>query len=233
MFIDEIDAVGMRRASLGGAGGCAGSQRPCGSQSFEDYCFFGPWGSLTPTGDLILETRAWRERLFAERAEAALGASRRCSPSPPSGSSASCSPAGWAAMGGGQALNQLLVQMDGIGEAPFMRRFFTNRVNTLLDAMYFIPRKIGSVSLRLPAPQADDRAGVLHRRHQRADRPARPGADPPGPDGPPRLVPHADARGPQGHLQPVPGEGRSRARPRHRPPPRRAGADHQRLRARR
>ena len=53
---------------------------------------------------------------------------------------------------GGLALNQLLVQMDGIGEAPFMRRFFTNRINTILDATYLIPRKIQGMSLRLPAP---------------------------------------------------------------------------------
>jgi ATP-dependent Zn protease len=44
--------------------------------------------------------------------------------------------------------------MDGIGEAPFFRRFVSNRVNTILDAMYLIPRKIGDVSLRLPAPRA-------------------------------------------------------------------------------
>ena len=29
----------------------------------------GPSGALTPDGDLMLETRAWRERLFAARAE--------------------------------------------------------------------------------------------------------------------------------------------------------------------
>ena len=33
----------------------------------EELCFFGPNGSLTPSGDLLLETRAWRERLFTER----------------------------------------------------------------------------------------------------------------------------------------------------------------------
>jgi cell division protease FtsH len=148
VFIDEIDAVGMRRASLG-AGGAGGRM---GSQSFEEYCFFGPWGALTPTGDLILETRAWRERLFAERAE------------PPRGviPAMFAKPAEWAQryifpgmMGGGQgglALNQLLVQMDGIGEAPAMRRFVTNKVNTLLDAVYFVPSKVGKVSLRLPPP---------------------------------------------------------------------------------
>src|SRR5205085_7356718 len=69
IFIDEIDAVGTRRAALGGGtGGPMGSQA-VDIQSFEDYCFFGPWGALTPSGDLIMETRAWRERLFASRSE--------------------------------------------------------------------------------------------------------------------------------------------------------------------
>jgi ATP-dependent Zn protease len=54
---------------------------------------------------------------------------------------------------GGLALNQLLVQMDGIGEAPFGRRFITNKVNTILDAAYLVPRKVGRVSLRLPPPR--------------------------------------------------------------------------------
>ncbi|HEY2652590.1 MAG TPA: AAA family ATPase [Solirubrobacteraceae bacterium] len=150
VFIDEIDAVGMRRAALGG-GQTGGSA--VGSQNFEDYCFFGRWGSLTPTGDLILETRAWRERLFSARAE------------PPHSSipAVFAKPAQWiqgimfpGMMGGGQgglALNQLLVQMDGIGEAPFMKRFVSNKTNTILDAMYFVPRKVGTVSLRLPAPR--------------------------------------------------------------------------------
>ena len=31
--------------------------------------FYGPHGALTPDGDLVLETAAWRERLFAMRAE--------------------------------------------------------------------------------------------------------------------------------------------------------------------
>jgi len=146
VFIDEIDAVGSRRQSL--AGGSPGMG--VGSSSFEDYCFFGPWGALTPTGDLILETRQWRERLFASRQE------RRGPAVPP----LLAKPAEWAQryifpgmFGGGYgglALNQLLVQMDGIGEAPFLRQQLTKRVNALLDAVYFIPRRIGRVSLRLP-----------------------------------------------------------------------------------
>ena len=156
VFIDEIDAVGSRRASLGTgtAGGGMGSAQPMplGSQNFEDYCFFGPWGALTPTGDLILETRVWRERIFASRDV----------PRGPLVPPVLAKPAEWiqrvmfpGMFGGGYgglALNQLLVQMDGIGEAPFMRRFFTNRINTILDAVYLVPRKIRGMSLRLPPP---------------------------------------------------------------------------------
>jgi len=148
VFIDEIDAVGSRRQSLGGAtpGGMS-----TGSQNFEDYCFFGRWGALTPTGDLILETRAWRERLFELRDE------RRPWTPPP----LIAKPAelvqryifpGMMGGGGGLALNQLLVQMDGIGEAPFMRQQLTKRLNTILDALYFVPRRVAKLSLRLPPP---------------------------------------------------------------------------------
>jgi hypothetical protein len=53
--------------------------------------------------------------------------------------------------GGGQmALNQLLIIMDGIDNPPFLRRVMTNRTNQILDALYFVPRRIGKVSLRLP-----------------------------------------------------------------------------------
>ena len=145
VFIDEIDAVGMRRRALGTS--MTGHE----PQSFHDFCFFGPMGALTPTGDLVLETRAWRERLFAER-EGPRGAEY---------------PGWYAKLGGivnqafpgmmggmGQlALNQLLVIMDGIGDPPFWRRFWTNRVNTWLDAAYIVPRRIGGVPLRLRRPK--------------------------------------------------------------------------------
>jgi ATP-dependent Zn protease len=58
-------------------------------------------------------------------------------------------------MGGyqGQALNQLLVVMDGMDEPPAIRKFLTNRVNTFLDAMFIVPTKVGGKSLRLPPPR--------------------------------------------------------------------------------
>ena len=46
VFIDEIDAVGMRRQSLGGSVGTM-SPKPA---SFHDLCFFGPNGALTAIG---------------------------------------------------------------------------------------------------------------------------------------------------------------------------------------
>jgi ATP-dependent Zn protease len=143
VFIDEIDAVGMRRQSLGQ--GHTGAPA-----SIHDYCFFGPNGALTPTGDLVLETAAWRERLFAQRA-----------PEPRSaypafvqrlaGTWNQAFPGGM--MGGGQlALNQLLVVMDGIGNPRFMKKVRTNRINSFLDATYIIPKRIGRIPLRLPRP---------------------------------------------------------------------------------
>ena len=155
VFIDEIDAVGSRRQSLGGAGagGMGGmGAMGVGTSSFEDYCFFGPWGALTPTGDLVLETRAWRERLFDSRQEIHPSVIPPLFAKPAEWTQRYIFP-GMGGMGGGLALNQLLVQMDGIGEAPFMKQQFTKRINTLLDAVYLVPRKIGKRSLRLPAPK--------------------------------------------------------------------------------
>jgi ATP-dependent Zn protease len=90
VFIDEIDAVGMRRGSLGG-GGLGGFTKP-----------------QIPGG--------------------AMGGM----------------------YGGGMAINQLLVVMDGIDSPPFMKRVMTNKVNTWLDASYIVPRRLGDVPLRLP-----------------------------------------------------------------------------------
>jgi cell division protease FtsH len=144
VFIDEIDAVGMRRQAL--QGGQSMTPEPPGP-------FYGPYGALNPSGDLIVETRAWRDWMFEHRAP------ERRSPYPP-----------WAQkignlvnqgvfpgmFGGGMgqlALNQLLVTMDGIDNPPFMRRFLTNRINSLLDAVYIVPRRLGRISLRLRPPR--------------------------------------------------------------------------------
>ena len=140
VFIDEIDAVGMRRQALGGAPSYTGGR-------LEDELFYGRFGALNPTGDMILETRAWRDRLFAERAS---------KPTGPTGLARLWNQGGVPGMmgGGGQlALNQLLVVMDGIDNPPFFRRLFTNWTNTFLDATYIIPARVGRLHLRVPRPK--------------------------------------------------------------------------------
>ncbi len=151
VFIDEIDAVGMRRSSLGGAGGA--SMTGTTLQRYEDHCFFGPHGALNPTGDLILETRSWRDRMFEyrESSPSRSGWYQRLGSIVNQGGGGLL---GGMMGGGGQlALNQLLVTMDGIDNPPFWRRFWTNRINTILDAVYIVPRRLGKVSLRLPPPR--------------------------------------------------------------------------------
>jgi SpoVK/Ycf46/Vps4 family AAA+-type ATPase len=146
VFIDEIDAVGRRRQGVG-AGGFGFSEPP---SSIHDVLFYGRWGALTATEDVVRETPEWRERLFRSRAP-------ERGPIYPPGLSAMVDringfffPGGMmGGQGGGLALNQLLVQMDGIDEPPFFRKWLTKKFNTFLDALYFVPRKLGKVPLRV------------------------------------------------------------------------------------
>jgi cell division protease FtsH len=156
IFIDEIDAVGLRRQALGQ--GTAATPLHEGIESFHDLAFYGPHGALNSSGDLILESRAWRERMFAARAETParnLGWVGSQAGNRIGGSIANVMfPGGMmGGMGGGMALNQLLVQMDGVDEPPFMRKLFTNRLNTFLDATYIVPSRVGPVPLRLRPPK--------------------------------------------------------------------------------
>jgi ATP-dependent Zn protease len=130
VFIDEIDAVGRRRSSLGDAPAFA-------EPSFER------------SGDLVLETRAWRERQFELRAP------ERAEPSRFMRIVNQAVPGGGMFGGGsGQmALNQLLVVMDGLDSPPLGKRMLTNAVNTVLDAVYFVPPRLRGRSLRLPPPR--------------------------------------------------------------------------------
>jgi SpoVK/Ycf46/Vps4 family AAA+-type ATPase len=150
IFIDEIDAVGLRRQALQGAAPGFGFA-PVGSP-FDVPPLYGDWGALTPTGDLILENRAWRDRLFLTRkaptvapGPAFVGALR-------DRVNGFMFP-GMGGMGGGLALNQLLIQMDGVDEPPLLRKFFTRRLNTFLDATYLVPGRIGKLRLRLEPPR--------------------------------------------------------------------------------
>jgi ATP-dependent Zn protease len=141
VFIDEIDAVGLRRSSLG-----TGFE-PLQTGTLHDTNFFGPMGALTSTGDLVLETKAWRDKLFSARAEP----QRQHYPSLYS-KIASIIPGGMMG-GGGLALNQLLVVMDGIDEPPFMKRVSTRKFNTFLDALYVIPQRLFGRKVRLKSPK--------------------------------------------------------------------------------
>ncbi len=138
VFIDELDAIGGRRDSL-----IATSRTP----SIHDVMFHGPLGAITSSGDLILETPEWRDRLFAARAEGVR-------PSPPllarvSGRVREFVFPGM--MGGGAqgGLQQLLVEMDGVRAPSGLSKFMRNRVNRLLDAVYVVPQRLGPVRLRL------------------------------------------------------------------------------------
>ena len=154
IFIDEIDAVGMRRAALGGGAGAGPGYQPLASTAVEDHLFHGPWGALTSTGDLRLETRAWRERVFAARAERHPGVYPPAVQRGLDRLQGFIMPPGMGGMGGGgMALNQLLVQMDGMDSPPALRKFFTKKLNTFLDALYIVPQRIGRVRLRLRPPK--------------------------------------------------------------------------------
>ena len=147
VFIDEIDAVGRRRDALGGHGVAGGHSPAAGPPSLHDLLFYGQFGALNPSGDLILENRQWREKLFAQRApeRAGPGYGARLS-----GIVYQMFP-GMFGGGGSLALNQLLVVMDGIDNPPFFRKFSTNKLNAFLDGIYIVPRRIGKRSFRLPA----------------------------------------------------------------------------------
>ena len=146
VFIDEIDAVGMRRNALAGD---AGMFDP--GASIHDHSFYGSMGALTSTGDLVLETRAWRDRLFSERAAATSGQRARFVTR--FGEIVNQAFPGMMGGGGQVALNSLLVVMDGIDHPPFSRRILTSRLNTWLDALYVVPQRLGKLVLRLPPPR--------------------------------------------------------------------------------
>jgi ATP-dependent Zn protease len=151
IFIDEIDAVGLRRAALGGGANAGGFQPLFSEQMAQE--FYGPWGAVSASGDLVMENQAWRDRLFASRAPGHVQVL------PPSLAriygtiNNFIMPGGMGGMGGGMALNQLLIQMDGVDEPKFWSKFWTNRINNLLDASYLVPRRLKGRTLRLPSPR--------------------------------------------------------------------------------
>jgi ATP-dependent Zn protease len=133
VFIDEIDAVGMRRNALGG-----GATTPFEEPTFER------------SGDLVLENRAWRDKQFERRAP-----ERRQPPRFVTMLNQAVPGVGglFGGTGGGMALNQLLVVMDGLDAPPLGKRVFASSINTLLDASYVVPARVRGRSLRLPPPR--------------------------------------------------------------------------------
>lgn len=151
VFIDEIDAVGLRRQALNSSMTSGTGATP---NSVHDFLFFGPNGSLTPTGDLVIETRQWRDQLFAARAADATVSGSSQFVQRISSRVNAIFPGGMGGMGyQGQALNQLLVVMDGMGEPPVFQKFMVNRINTFLDALFVLPQRVGSLRLRVPTPK--------------------------------------------------------------------------------
>ena len=122
VFVDEIDAVGGRRPATGTG------FSPNALPSIHDHLFFGPSGALTPDGDLVLESAAWRDRIFALRA--------------PQGG-----------QGGGLALHHLLAVLDGVGEPPQTRQWLARGLNGFLDALYVVPQRLWRLRLRRRPPR--------------------------------------------------------------------------------
>ena len=120
----------MRRSSLSGAG-ASGFAEPTFDQS----------------PDLVLETRAWRDAQFAQRAP------EQPAPSRLRAAYEQAIPGNMLGGTGQMALNQLLVVMDGLDAPPLGRRLLANGVNTLLDALYFVPASARGRSLRLRPPR--------------------------------------------------------------------------------
>ena len=141
VFIDEIDAVGMRRNALIGQG--QGGTSIVNPLDIWQQEYYGPMGSTNPSGDVIVESAAWRDYVFAQRAP------ERRNIYPPFVQrignivNQGLFPGMGGMGGGGLALNQLLVVMDGIDNPPFFKRVLTNKTNAILDAIYFVPRRVG------------------------------------------------------------------------------------------
>jgi SpoVK/Ycf46/Vps4 family AAA+-type ATPase len=145
VFIDEIDAVGMRRQALG-----SGYQpsRPHDPRP----AVLRPDGALTSDGDLVLETAAWRDRLFA------------CAPSRAAGL-----PAGdREARGRDPALHdaghdgrrrragaQPAAGRDGRHRRPAADEAHPHQGASTRSStrLYIVPRRIGKLKLRLPPPR--------------------------------------------------------------------------------
>ena len=154
-----------------------GRRRSTEPRVFHDYCFYGPNGALTPTGDLVLEIARLARAGCSPRAPRRRGRSTRRSCSAPR-----TRIRGYFVPGrhGRRAAAWRSTSCWSRWTASTTRRscskIFTNRLNTFLDAIYIVPRKVGKALAARARAQAARRADLLHRRDQRPDRRARPGA---------------------------------------------------------
>src|SRR5437762_4416898 len=72
IFIDEIDAVGLRRQALGGGPTFGGMTPPPAPRTRAELGFYGPWGARNSSQDIVIETPEWRDWMFAQRRDAPL-----------------------------------------------------------------------------------------------------------------------------------------------------------------
>ena len=225
VFIDEIDAVGMRRQALQQM---APAADPYSWRDVSDFSFYGPWGAQNPSGDLIVETPALaRPAVRAARAVAVDEPDRQPDRQPvprrDDGRDDGRRP----------ARAEPAARGDGRHRQPAVSAPRPDEPHQHA-ARRVVPRPAPDRQDLAPDPARTSarRADLLHRRHERPDGPARPGAHAPGPHGTPRQVPHADEGRPQGRLRPLPRQGRARPAARRAEAPRRDRADHERLLAR-
>jgi hypothetical protein len=98
---------------------------------------------------MVCESPAWRDWMFENRAP------ERRSPYPRwySRFAGTVNQGMFPGMmqSGGLALNQLLVTMDGIDNPPFLRRVTTTKLNSFLDAVYIVPRRVSKMTGQLLA----------------------------------------------------------------------------------
>ena len=203
VFIDEIDAVGMRRAALGGAQSeRAVRVRPC-------RCSARAARSRPPATSLF-ESREWRERhrpthmVEAEHVPVRRG---------PFGSIARAVMPGMFGGQGSGALNQLLVVMDGVDNPPFLKRM----VDAPRQHARWTPRTSfrsasGRLRLRLPRPKPrNDQVFFIGATNVPLERP-RSRAHARGTHGTPGAVPHPEQGRPHRRARLLPRQGR-RTRP--------------------
>ena len=162
VFIDEIDAVGMRRQSLG-----RGFQ-PLETRHDPRHALLRPPGRADRHRRPVLETAAWREKLFAMRAEPAArlpGVLRQ-------GRDAVRNfmiPGGMGGMGGG-ARAQPAAGRDGRHRRAAAAQARSARASSTRSWTRSTSSRarVRQAQLRLKPPQAAQGAGLLHRRLQRA-----------------------------------------------------------------